>query len=210
MIEPQDVTMSDTAPSDDDALDGSGWRLIWAFHLVVVAAAGGLLWSLSYPGSNFLLMALSGLAAFVVACVWLFWTAIYLARHAGKWRKWFLIGPVIGVLTLALLCTGAPSKMRWAASRNAFAAIVAGHPIPPPGSEWQQFTVPRRLGSYSIIGADWVPGGAVFYEAHGSFFDDAGFAYLPGGPTTELDTGWFEGPRFRPLGGGWYSWTASW
>jgi hypothetical protein len=100
--------------------------------------------------------------------------------------------------------------VRWAASRDAFAAIVAGHPIPPAGSEWTPLTVPDRLGSYHIISASWVPGGAIFYEAHGNVFDDAGFAYLPGGPTAELDTVSFEGPRFRHLGGGWYRWTAGW
>jgi hypothetical protein len=34
--------------------------------------------------------------------------------------------------------------------------------------------------------------------------------YLPTGPTDELDTGVFENPQFRALGGGWYTFTASW
>ncbi|MEV4508916.1 hypothetical protein AB0K00_08175 [Dactylosporangium sp. NPDC049525] len=213
LIEAQDVAMSDTATSDDAALDGPGWRLIWAlwicaFHLVVVAVAGGLLWSLSYPGYHSLLLAASGFASVVVACCWL-GLALYVASTTGRWRRWFLIGPVIGVLTLVLLGTGVPLKMRWAANRDAFAAVVAGHPIPPPGSEWQDFTVPRWLGSYIIVGASWVPGGAVFREDQGDFFDSAGFAYLPGGPTGELNTGWLVRPSFQHLGGGWYSWTGN-
>ncbi|MEV6928045.1 hypothetical protein AB0M46_26570 [Dactylosporangium sp. NPDC051485] len=200
--------MSDTATSDDAAPNaGPDRRRIWAFHLVVVAVAGGTLWSVSYPGSHFSLFAASGCASILVGCFWLGWT-IYVARTTGGWRRWFLIGPVIGVLTLVLLCTGAPFKMRWAASQGAFAAVVAGHPIPPPGSAWESFTVPRRLGLYSITRAGWMPGGAVFYEAHGDVFYDAGFAYLPGGPTA-VDTALFESSQFRHIGGNWYRWTGT-
>jgi len=55
-----------------------------------------------------------------------------------------------------------------------------------------------------------VPGGAVFYEEHGVFIDDAGFAYLPDGPTDGLSSVGFENPQFHHLGGPWYRWTASW
>ncbi|MEV6932431.1 hypothetical protein AB0M46_49170 [Dactylosporangium sp. NPDC051485] len=110
---------------------------------------------------------------------------------------------------MALLCTGAPFKMRWAASRGAFAAVVAGHPIPPPGSAWESFTVPRRLGLYTITSAGWVPGGAVFYEAHGDVFYHAGFAYLPGGPTRDVETALIESAYFHHLGGGWYRWSGT-
>jgi hypothetical protein len=50
----------------------------------------------------------------------------------------------------------------------------------------------------------------IIYESTGLFFDDAGFAYLPHGPDDRLGNGAFEAPSFRSLGGGWYSWTASW
>ncbi|MEU7875443.1 hypothetical protein [Dactylosporangium sp. NPDC049140] len=74
-IEPQDVTMSETATSDDAALNaGPGRRWIWAFHLIAVAVAGAVLWSLSYPGSHFFLLAAGGLAAFAVGSFWLAWT----------------------------------------------------------------------------------------------------------------------------------------
>ncbi|WP_238008729.1 hypothetical protein KZZ52_03090 [Dactylosporangium sp. AC04546] len=197
--------MSDTATSDDAAPKaGPGWHWIWAFHLVVVAVAGGVLWSVSYPDGDLYLLGAFGCTSVLVGCFWLGWT-ISVARTTGRRRGWFLAGPVVGVLTLALLCTGAPFKMRWAASRGAFAAVVAGHPIPPPGSEWEGFIVPRRLGLYSITEAGWVPGGAVFYEAHGGLYG-AGFAYLPGGPTAELDTVELYWPQFKHLGGSWYRW----
>ncbi|MFC4042205.1 hypothetical protein ACFO1B_27585 [Dactylosporangium siamense] len=187
---------------------GSAPGLIWAFHLVAGAVAGCVLWSRSYPGSDSFLLAAGGVAALAMAGVWLGWTIVVANRTGRRW--WFVVAPVIAVLTLVLLAVGAPLRMRWSAGRQAFAAVVAGHPIPPAGSEWTQFDVPERLGSYRVVVAYWVPGGAVFYEGHGNLFDDAGFAYLPAGPTAELNTGLFEGPRFRSLGGGWYQWTASW
>ncbi|MER7009102.1 hypothetical protein ABT297_39500 [Dactylosporangium sp. NPDC000555] len=206
----QDVTMADlAAQARTERRRGSVPWLVLAFHLVAGAVAACVLWSMSYPGSNFLVLAASAVGSLVMAGIWLGGTIFVAARTVRRWR-WFVIGPVIGVLTVALLAIGAPLQLRWAASRDAFATVVAGHPIPPAGSKWTNLPVPEQLGSYRIIGADWVPGGAVFYEAHGNFFDDAGFAYLPAGPTAELNTGWFEGPRFRQLGGGWYSWTASW
>ncbi|MEV4508778.1 hypothetical protein AB0K00_07445 [Dactylosporangium sp. NPDC049525] len=201
--------MSDTATSDDSAPNaGPDRRLIWAFHLVIVAAASGVFWSASYPGSNLFLFAASGCTSVLAGCFWLGWT-IYVAKATDSWRSWFLIGPVIGVLTLVLLCTGAPFKTRWAASRGAFAAVVAGHPIPPLGSAWESFTVPRRLGLYSITEAGWVPGGAIFYEAQGDAFNSAGFAYLPGGPTADVETAAKQSAYFHPLGGDWYRWTGT-
>lgn len=188
---------------------GSAPWLIWAFHLVAAAVAGCVLWSLSYPGFDFYLLVASGWGSLAVAGFWLGWI-IFVATRTGRLWRWFVVGPIIGVLTVVLLAVGAPLQVRWAASRDAFAAVVAGHPIPPAGSEWTALPVPNQLGSYPIVFAYWVPGGAVFYEAHGNFIDDAGFAYLPAGPTAELNTGSFEWPRFRPLGGGWYHWTASW
>jgi hypothetical protein len=98
--------------------------------------------------------------------------------------------------------------MRWAASRDAFAAIIAGHPIPPPGSKSEDFIVPRRLGLYHITRADWVPGGAVFYVAHSDFYG-AGFAYLPAGPTADVENAMLDSANFDHLGGSWYRWTGT-
>lgn len=77
-------------------------------------------------------------------------------------------------------------------------------------SDWHHVPAPSTFGSYRIIAAYHVPGGVVFQERNGNLFDDAGFAYLPGGPTPDLENGSFESPIFRHLGGAWYSWTASW
>ena len=40
-------------------------------------------------------------------------------------------------------------------------------------------------------------------------FDDAGFAYLPAGPTPEVEAS-FESLRTRQIDGSWYRWWSSW
>lgn len=68
----------------------------------------------------------------------------------------------------------------------------------------------RRLGLYQVTSVWRVEAGVLFYEKTGALSDDAGFAYLPDGPSPDVENGLFESPRFRRLGEGWYAWTASW
>ncbi|MET8832977.1 hypothetical protein ABZV78_03545 [Micromonospora sp. NPDC004540] len=118
---------------------------------------------------------------------------------------------MIVVFVLALLVAGAPLQARWAMSRGAFEQVVATLPTTSPVSgEWSSVPVPSRIGAYRITAAYPVPGGVVFHDANGYLIDDAGFAYLPQGPTPDLKTPDFESPVFKHLGGAWYSWTASW
>jgi len=71
---------------------------------------------------------------------------------------------------------------------------------------------PQRIGTYGILAWERVDQGVIFWESHGALspFNDAGFAYLPNGPSDGLQNGSFEDPHFRSLGGSWYAWTASW
>jgi hypothetical protein len=78
-------------------------------------------------------------------------------------------------------------------------------------ADWEPVAVPSRIGSYSIDAAYRVPGGLIFKESQGSFFDDAGFGWFPAGPDRGvLENGSFERPEFTHLRGAWYAWTASW
>ncbi len=123
----------------------------------------------------------------------------------------FLVTPVTAVAVVAAVMTGFPQSVRWLASEVAFEDQVSRLPTPSGDlTEWPEARVPGRIGLYPIDFAYYVPGGIVFYESDGALIDDAGFAYLPDGPTPELDTGWFERPEFTHLGGAWYAWTASW
>jgi hypothetical protein len=54
-----------------------------------------------------------------------------------------------------------------------------------------------------------VPGGAFFSETHGDVFYDAGFAYLSGGPTRDVETAMGQSANFHHIGGDWYRWSAT-
>ncbi len=110
-------------------------------------------------------------------------------------------------------------EQRFDSNRAAFEEVVEDLSTPTQAARcaeagpegWVDVGVPARIGGYGIAHAACVPqGGFILYENSGAFFDDAGFAYLPDGPTQDLNTGWFEAPDFHPLGEGWYSFTASW
>ena len=105
---------------------------------------------------------------------------------------------------------GLPLRARWELSKDEFQRAAAAAPAPTAVDEWVSFEVPDRIGSYRVVRAYRVGDAVIFYDAKGSFVDDAGFAYLPSGAFDELNTGWFEVPRFWALGDGWYTWTASW
>ncbi|WP_435121716.1 hypothetical protein [Micromonospora tulbaghiae] len=185
----------------------NAWRVL---HIGVAITAVCLLWAVSVPGFVFLLML--GVVHLLVLAG-LGWAAlvVFFVAERRRWSWRFLTAPVIVVLTGALLAAGAPFQARWAVSRGAFDRVVAA--LPPAGpedAEWSPVAVPRRIGAYLITSAYTVPGGVVLYETNGYMLDDAGFAYLPQGPTADLATEEFEAPRFTHLGGPWYSWTASW
>lgn len=184
-------------------------KVVWAAHVVGFGGAAVMLWAFSVPGVS-VFVAMTGGA--ILAAAALLWTvAAQLSHSAGRtWPWWLLIAPVMAVVTLALLIIRAPLHVRWELSRGAFEAVVADLPEATESTKFDRVKVPERVGSYRIITAYRVPGGVIFYEENGAFFDDAGFAYLPGGPSRSLHNGSFESPAFSPLGDGWYRWTASW
>jgi hypothetical protein len=128
-------------------------------------------------------------------------------RHLSPW---FLVAPVLGMTLVGLYGTSVPLRARWAISKGAFERVALTAPPPTTTYDWQSFDVPRRIGAYRITSAARVRDALIFHEKNGAFFDDAGFAYLPSGPFSQLENGSFEAPEFLSLGDGWYAWTASW
>ena len=204
-------------PYDLDAPPGR------VFHAVLAVAVVAFLWSRSVPGIALMEDLASTAALGLVALVWFGRGVSYLlARRRGVTRarprarrraRWFLAAPVAGALTLALAGLDAPLRARWALSRGAFEHVVeTGPPSSPDAGRdgWQGIEAPDRIGLYRITSASRFGEAVLFWEAHGAFVDDAGFAYLPDGPDPALESGWFESPQFRHLGGPWYAWTASW
>lgn len=183
----------------------------WAFHGVVGLGMAGFLYAVSLPGIGFFLAGACAVTLLAAAVLWLvqaigFGTARRRGEETGRGLG-LLVAPICAVLLITLVWVDAPLRLRWAAGRPAFDRVVkavddgrsAKEPLPS-----------GRIGLYRISHIDRVPNGLIFYEKTGNLFDDAGFAYLPDGPSPSLATGSFENPQWRALGNHWYAWTASW
>jgi hypothetical protein len=174
------------------------------FHLAVVPLALLLLYALSFPGVSFLALAAAGLGLFAAAALWSVRVLTYVLAlrrgTAGGSPGWLLVAPLGGLLLFALVLADVPLRARWAVSKPAFERVASGG----------AFDGPARLGTYDVVSLDREGAAVVFTEATGSFFDDAGFAYLPDGPFRELEDASREDMAFQPLGDGWYAWTSGW
>jgi len=178
-------------------------RRDWFFPLLLLVPLAWTLWLFSGPG----VPTIPVLAALAVLSVFgLTWLGlVYSARRGGRPLTWYGVAAALTTIVFLLVMLQVPRHARWAASQQAFdlfAAEVAANPHAP---------VPPSIGWYDVDNLRHVDGGWIIYETTGSgMLDDAGFAYLPAGPTNSLGDGSWENPRFVHLGGPWYTWTASW
>lgn len=179
------------------------------FHGLAALPVFALLWAFSVPGFMFPLAVAAAFTLVVFALVWLIRLVGYCVRE-GRASWWFAIVPLGLAIVIGLLVARVPLHARWALSQPAFAAAVSHLPPEPSADAYPpDLPIPGTLGSYRITLASRVIGGVIFHEVHGAFLDDAGFAYLPDGPTAQ-PYGDLQSPAFVHLSGPWYAWTAGW
>ena len=181
------------------------------FHGLCAFVTVMLLIAASLPGYDFFLAAFACAFLLLFALVWVVRGLVYLVavrRGHPVGSPWgFAVAPVAGVLVLVLLIAAVPLRIRFAMSRGDFDRAVATIDT----AEEPDSSNTRQIGSYEISNVVSLEGGGIlFYEAHGNFLDDAGFAYLPDGPASAPGNGSFENPQFTHLTGPWYTFTASW
>ena len=165
-----------------------------------------VLWTDSFPGGGDFVVILFAVYALVAsALLWFLRLGGWLlvrrkrSRPATNARR-FLIAPIGGLLTVALILAGAPLATRFAMSRSAFEDALS----------WRasDVTRDRRVGLYTITDVERAKGNVLFYEKHGAFLGEAGFAYLPHGPGGRIRNRFGEYPSFSHVFGTWYTWTA--
>lgn len=183
----------------------------WKFHAALVPVGIAVLYAYSVPGSAFLVLLIVFWLILGALAVWLvrlvaFFVGRMRGRSAGS-SKWFVLAPVGALILGLLLWADVPLRARWELSRGDFEKAARAVQR---GEFHGDLSDSRRLGLFTVTDIQPVRTGVLFYEATGDFLDDAGFAYLPQGPSADLENGGFEAPQFRSLGGGWYAWTASW
>lgn len=182
-----------------------GWFLggvaaLGALALLVAAGAPGTAWAVG------LLAAVVLLACALVWAIRLLTFAIAaIRRRPTGAARGFAVAPLGGLIVVALLWTHVPLRVGFAVSRPAFDRAAAA------ARRTDQDTFgSQRIGAYEITQVVHEGDAILFYEANGAFMDDAGFAYLPHGPTADLENAGFENPQWTHLGGRWYAWVASW
>lgn len=185
----------------------------WWFHAVVGAATLALLHAASVPSWNLVLAVAAGSVLLAAAAVWAIRGATYaLERREGRppaRARWFLVAPVGAVVVVGILAAEAPLQLRWELSRPAFERALAAVADDTTGGR-RDAGITGRLGLYHVT-ASVADGDAVYFvERYGGFLDDVGFAHLPDGPASATADPAFEGIEVRPIGGDWYTWTASW
>jgi len=171
-----------------------------------------MLWAATAPGGPAFFPVFLGVpATLVMGLIWVGRLVAWKTDEARSNKRRWLVAPTMVIVAGLLFSSGLPLKARFGFARDDFNAVVAD--LEPQGSvdDWVRLEVPSRIGSYEIYAAYQVGSGVIFYEINGSgFANDGGFAYLPDGPDVRLESGSFERPSFRSLGGDWYSWSASW
>lgn len=206
------------SPPDDDPPTGDPERGRLSrrpprlfFHGILIAAALAELWSFSFPGVHFFGMIVPFWVLGIASIIWL----VRLLAYGMAWRhrrhngpaRWFLVAPLGGLLVLGLLMANVPLKARWQVGKHDFEQALQGAERAP--AKWEG-RIDRRVGTYRITHVGVVEHGVLFYEHTGALSDDAGFAYLPNGPSPDMSNGNFENPQWVALGDHWYSWVASW
>jgi hypothetical protein len=183
---------------------------LW-FHLALSAAVLVALWSVSSPG--FALVSLLGAigALWLLALVWLARAIAFgTSRHRRpRSARWLALAPLTGLVVVALMAGDVPLRTRWALSRPAFEQALDDVADPGDGDPYHVAASFTRLGSYRIESTTRDGNAVLFYEPSRPLIDYSGFAYLPDGPTPAVEAR-FETSRFEPLGGSWYSFTATW
>jgi hypothetical protein len=176
----------------------------WGFPLLLGVSCVLLVIDSSTPGWGTLLTAF-------VLLLWiplgLVWCARVVLRFAGRgrWRD-VVVPPVVVLATLGVAASDVPLQVRFDLARGSLDELVDSLP---PGDEYVE--VDRWVGTYPIVAAARVPGGVVLKDGVGSgIVDSGGLARLPAGPTDDLEDVGFESPQWHDLGGGWWSFSASW
>jgi hypothetical protein len=193
---------------------GTSWGRALGLPLAAMVAVGvALLVFLVAASAPALSLVLVGAAVvFVLLAGSLVVAALVVPAVPTRARVAVAVCAAAAVLSVvALAGTGAPARVRWAASEADFQAAV-NRMREHPEDFGRESLRSQRIGAYWITDVDWHGNGVYFYDKFGwGLVDYAGFAYLPDGPeAVPVDEASFENPRYEHLDGPWYSWTASW
>lgn len=201
-----------TQPPVDDGVR-TGWQLAWLYLGTTIVLAAVYLWSIAVPGLRFFAWAASLAGLSLVGFVWIVLGLLALTRLVRKGARKvtrplvtsLAVVPMVAILLLGARLIDAPLRLRVELSRGqltdyAESRLSEGRP---------DVVTPESIAGFALSSVVVRDGAVFLYDTDGSLFDDAGLLYLPDGQPADVSAS-MESPYFRPLGGGWWAFTASW
>jgi hypothetical protein len=184
----------------------------WILHVLLGLALLVYLAASSAPGSLFRASVGATLVVLVLVLTWVARVAGYLvARRAGRAEGspwWLAVAPLLIVVTLLLVATDVPLRLRFAQAKGDFEDRV--EQIDAGETEGERAVdLGGSYGTYDIsrVGQTADGNAIVFFTSKGGLFQDVGFAYIPDDPD-EADLELVGDPQLTSLGGDWYAFTA--
>lgn len=201
-----------TRPPVEDGLR-PGWQLAWLYLGTTLVLAGVYLWSIAVPGLRFFAWAASVAGLAVMGLLWSVLLVVAVVRTARKGGRKvtrplaasLAVVPIVAILLLGARLVDAPLRLRVELSRGelteyAESLLAEGRP---------DVVTPESVAGFPLSSVVVRDGAVFLYDIDGSLFDDAGLLYLPEGQPSDVAAS-MESPHFRPLGDGWWAFTASW
>ncbi|WP_194852845.1 hypothetical protein [Nocardia sp. SYP-A9097] len=164
--------------------------------VLVAACCLWVLWEYASRGDQLSALLLGGWALVITGGIWVA-VAVAGVNAYGAWRI-SVVAPLLFVLSVALLYTGAPQRVGWLLSRSALDRAAA---------TCTDVDGLRRVGLYRIDHVRTIDQGCTFSLAESGFGID-GFAYIPSGEPPRLPPNASAGDRYRHVEGAWYSYAS--
>lgn len=178
----------------------SHWRAValLAFSVVV-------LWTGSFPGSPFIGVAAIGIGFLALTTLWVVGLS-WRPRPSSARDRTVIVSYLVAAAAIVTSVSGLALTARFAASANAFDAAVQAIPPPRSNADLDHFDsypgpCPTRIGAFAVSECRTYGGAYLYLQTWNAVSDDAGIAYLPQGPGSDIR---YSG--FHHLTGHWYSW----
>lgn len=163
---------------------------------MVAACCLWVLWEYASRGDQLSALLLGGWAMVITGGIWVA-VAVAGMNAYGAWRL-SVVAPLLFVLSVTLLYTGAPQRVGWLLSRPALDRAAA---------TCTEVNGTQRVGLYRIDHVRATDRGCTFSLAESGFGID-GFAYIPSGAPEPLPPNASAGDRYRHVDGPWYSYAS--
>lgn len=171
-------------------------RTRWVFRVAVAVVAVFTLVLASNAAVDMMMSTLIAAAWLILGAWWLVltWRWVKRGRPTGSTGLDVIAAPIVVIVTIAVMFSGYPLRLRFEVSQDALQEIVAVHRSGGP------VDFPQRAGWYNVINVESFGAELRLYVGSAYIFDGWGFSYTPTGALSgEMSA------RHRHIEGPWYT-----